>query len=128
MKNIIAQQAIESFLNLFSAKLEIKSIVSEYVYTGVCSWEGEEDTQDVKWFNIYNDKSLQILHKICEYITINDLNKSDKIIISEKKLKDRLAKDKWNFLEIDLALEVLISFTVLMYDDGEYASSFIIHF
>ena len=57
MKNTNAKQALKSFLNLFSASTEIKNITNEHVYYGICTWADDEDSQDIRWINIYNDES-----------------------------------------------------------------------
>ncbi|PKP40345.1 MAG: hypothetical protein CVT96_09240 [Bacteroidetes bacterium HGW-Bacteroidetes-13] len=128
MENNIAKQAIEVFLRLFSAKVEIEDTSSVYIYYGVCSWEDDEDTQDIKWINIYNDEALLILKKICLFVSDNNLNHNDKIVVSEEILRNKLSNHKWSDYEIDIGLEILMSFDVLMYDDGEYADCFLLHF
>ena len=128
MKNNIAKQALESFLRLFSANVDIKNITSNFIYHGICTWKNDEDTQDIKWINIYSEKALLILDKICIYLHENNLNRNDKIVISEKLLRAKLAHQGWDDHEINIGIEILFSFAVSMYDDGEYADSFVVHF
>lgn len=125
--NLLEHKFLNSFFNLFEAKVEITKINNKSIY-GVLNWENEDDIQDFKWSNDFDDNSLSILKEFCSFLLENQLTKGDKIIVSEEALKEKLICAGWSNDKATKAIDYLMSLEVKMIDDGEETDSFFIHF
>jgi hypothetical protein len=128
MNNTIKEEALKSFFGLFDAQILIKTRETENNIIGTLNWIDEEDIQDFKWYNIFNDETLIILKEICDFIKSNGLNDNDKIIITEKDLRNKLKASSWTNNEIEKGIDSIMSISVKMVDEGEETDSFFLHF
>lgn len=125
--NLLEHKFLNSFFNLFEAKVEITKISNESIY-GILNWMNEDDTQDFKWTNDFDDNALSILKDLCDFLFESRLTKGDKITVSEDILKDRLISAGWDNEKINEGIEYLMLLEVKMVDEGEETDSFFIHF
>tara|TARA_B110000259_G_C13964640_1_gene382121 strand:- start:141 stop:521 length:381 start_codon:yes stop_codon:yes gene_type:complete len=125
--NLLEHKFLNSFFNLFEAKAEITKIDNKSIY-GILNWENEDDTQDFKWSNDFDDKTLSILKDFCDFLLENQLTKGDKIIVSEDILKEKLIGAGWSNDKTKKGIDSLMSLEVKMVDEGEETDSFFIHF
>jgi len=125
--NLLEHKFLNSFFNLFEAKAEITKIDNKSIY-GILNWENEDDTQDFKWSNDFDDKTLSILKDFCDFLLENQLTKGDKIIVSEEILKEKLIGAGWSNDKTKKGIDSLMSLEVKMVDEGEETDSFFIHF
>lgn len=128
MNYTIKEEALKSFFSLFNAQVLIKTRETENNLIGTLNWINEEDTQDFKWYNIFNDETLIILKEICDYIKNNGLNDNDKIIITENDLRNKLKASSWTNSKIEKGIDSIMSISVKMVDEGEETDSFFLHF
>ncbi len=128
MENSIRVRTLKSFFNLFEARVSITKVIGENNFYGTLYWEGEEDTQDFKWTNIFNEEALNDLNDICGFVVKNQLNDNDKILIAEDSLRKRLVKYGWNFSKIENGVVCLMAINIRMIDEGEETDSFFMHF
>jgi len=128
MKKTIKTQFLTSFFNLFGAEVKITKVDGNNVIYGTLSWKGEDDKQDFKWSNYFNKEALIILKKTCDFILKNNLNKGDRILISENVLRKKLIKYGWTYGDAEKGIEYLMLINIKMIDDGEETDSFFFHF
>lgn len=139
------------FFSLFEAqiiKLEFKDNVFQgsVLYTGPYDkhlfenmsevfknkkWEDEEFKpdycQDFYWDAKIDLDELKYFKKILDFVYENKLNDNDKIMISEKELKDSLLELGWNQIEIDKYFDKFFFFEINMVDDGKLTDTWFFH-
>ena len=125
--NLLEHKFLNSFFNLFEAKVEITKINNKLIY-GMLNWENEDDKQDFKWSNVFDDKAVSILKDFCDFLLESQLTKGDKIIVTEDVLKEKLTGAGWSNDKAKKGIDYLMSLEVKMVDEGEETDSFFIHF
>ena len=125
--NLTEHLFLNSFFKIFDAKLDITGIVNNAVY-GTLNWEDEDDEQDIKWTKSLNDKDIELLTELCDFLLHNKLVRGDKINVAEDSLLEKLLANDWTIEKAKRAIECLMDLEVKMLDNDKETDSFYIHF
>ena len=118
---------LESFFNLFKARIEDYKIFDNKIY-GTIGWKNEDDNQDFIFKENIEAPLLSNMKLLCDFIVDNKLNVGDKIVVSENELIQKLINLKWDANEAKNAINGLCNLDVKMLDEGEETDSFFVHF
>ena len=127
MEHLLIIKFLESFFNLFKARIEDYKIVGEKIF-GIVGWIDEDEKQDFVYEENFDETILSKVKLLCDFITKNKLNEGDRIIVSENELIQKLKNEKWGEVEAKNAIDNLCKLEVKMIDEGEETDSFFVHF
>lgn len=91
---------------------------------GAPDYQEGEEVQDIEW-DIQKFENMEDALFLIEYLIENHFISSDKIIINESELREKLG---WESYRYDNALKTLLSIRVDMVDDGKRSDYFFVHF
>jgi|GEM_PF-969616 len=127
MEHLSIVKFLESFFNLFNAKIEDYKVVDKKIF-GIVGWINEDEKQDFLFEENLEDSLFSTLKILCDFISDNKLIEGDKIVVSENELMQKLINIKWEEAEAKNAINCLCELEVKMLDEGVETDSFFVHF
>ncbi|HEX8563320.1 MAG TPA: hypothetical protein VF676_10110 [Flavobacterium sp.] len=127
MDHTLLVRFLESFFNLFNAKIEKYEIISQALF-GTVGWVAEEDSQDFVLKDHIEPSLLELMKLLCDFIYERKFISGDRINVSENDLVSQLQSVGWTKGKAEEAIDGLCDLAIKMLDDGEETDSFFIHF
>lgn len=121
---------LKSFLLLFGANIQWIEH-SDKKISGAVRWSDdsfEDEDQQFSWHIAGNNNQFLKGKELCDFIRTENLNRGDKMLISEKQLLLKLEENGWITDNAQKTVDFLCDTQVFMVDDGEETDSFFIHF
>jgi|WetSurMetagenome_2_1015567.scaffolds.fasta_scaffold1072617_1 hypothetical protein len=123
----IISSFLNSFFNIFDAKIDQLNIIAEKVY-GVLVWENEEEKQEFLWNDPGDNFNFENTMELVDYLIKNNLLSGDKINVTKDDLIIKLTQEGWDAHIINDSLNFLLSVKISMVDYGEITDHFFVHF
>lgn len=120
-------ELLDLYLQIYNAKVYNYEIANNKI-VGKLQWKDTKEFQEFSWLQSFKLNEILRIKILINYLIDNKLIKGDRIIKTEKDLKELLIQIGWNEDDINKMIEELLSIEIKMIDEGEETDSFFLHF
>lgn len=120
-------ELLDLYLQIYNARVYNYEIANNKI-VGKLQWKDTKEFQEFSWLQSFKLNEILRIKILINYLIDNKLIKGDRIIKTEKDLKELLIQIGWNEDDINKMIEELLSIEIKMIDEGEETDSFFLHF